>query len=48
MSLSWRGLLSMLVFLICIFMAAKIRYPGKAVMKLPATQPRHLALGIWP
>lgn len=37
MSLSRRVLLGMLVFLISIFIAAKLRYSGKAVVKLPAT-----------
>lgn len=37
MSPSWRVLLGILVLLIGIFIAAKMRYPGKAVMKLPAS-----------
>jgi hypothetical protein len=37
MSLSWRLLLGILVLLISIFIAAKMRYSGRAVVKLPAT-----------
>jgi hypothetical protein len=37
MSLRWRVLLGVVVLLISIFMAAKMRYSGTAVVKLPPT-----------
>lgn len=37
MSLSWRVLLGIMALLLGIFIAAKMRYSGKAVVKLPAT-----------